>query len=138
MLSFNLTNGVEPAGLFQVLDGSFYGATAFGGTNGLIYVAGSGDFASGGEGTAFHLTLPPVRPEFKRVALTGSTVRLTWDAEIGALYQVEYEDSIAQVAWQEFGSAIRSTNAEMSVLDFPGGRPQRFYRLVKVRESGDN
>jgi len=130
VIAFNLTNGVQPSGILQARDGSFYGATAWGGTNGFLTV--SGPFASGGDGTVFHLTLLPVRPRLEGVALEGSTLQLKWNAELGNIYRVQFKDGLSEVVWQDLGSDVPATNTTMTASDFIGAGQQRFYRLLKL------
>jgi uncharacterized repeat protein (TIGR03803 family) len=116
LASFNGTNGAHPLGLVQTLDGSFYGTTADGGTNGY--------------GTVFRLnitTSPP--PSFLTVEETGATLTLTWSATVGETYQMWYKTNLNQINWNNLGSTIIATNALMTTLDAIGPDQQRFYRI---------
>jgi uncharacterized repeat protein (TIGR03803 family) len=115
LASFNGTNGAHPlAGLVQALDGSFYGTTANGGTNGY--------------GTIFRLTVP-LPPKFQAVQETGATLTLTWSATVGETYQMLYRTNLNQTDWVNFGSTVVATNASMTTLDAIGPDRQRFYRI---------
>ena len=116
LASFNGTNGAHPLGLVQTLDGSFYGTTTDGGTNGY--------------GTVFRLNItgsPP--PSFLTVEETGATLTLTWSATVGETYQMWYKTNLNQINWNNLGSTIIATNALMTTLDATGPDQQRFYRI---------
>jgi uncharacterized repeat protein (TIGR03803 family) len=112
--SFDSRDGINPyGGLVQGTDGNFYGETVFGGTNGY--------------GTVFRLT---ILPEFQTVTLTNNTVSLSWYAEYGGLYQLQYVPDLSSSNWTDLGSPITATGATLNTTDSITNGPQRFYRLV--------
>jgi uncharacterized repeat protein (TIGR03803 family) len=116
LASFNGTNGAHPLGLVQTLDGSFYGTTADGGTNGY--------------GTVFRLNITASSPpSFLTVEETGATLTLTWSATVGETYQMWYKTNLNQINWNNLGSTIIATSALMTTLDAIGPDQQRFYRI---------
>jgi uncharacterized repeat protein (TIGR03803 family) len=116
-VSFNGTNGASPqAGLLQSADGSFYGTTANGGTNGF--------------GTLFRLSVivPPSR--FNSVTKAGTTLTLTWNATVGQSYQVRYKTNLNQTVWNNFNNVLTATNSMMTTVDVIGSDPKRFYQVL--------
>ncbi len=106
-------DGDGPNGLVQGTDGNFYGTASGGG--------------QGGAGTVFRLTIPP---EFQAVALTSSTLSLTWSTEAGGTYQLQYNSDLSSSNWTKLGSAATATGATLKATDCATNGPRRFYRVV--------
>ena len=132
VISFNLTNGVAPTGLFQGPDGTFYGSTQDGGTNGLIFVLGSGRFATGGNGTLFRMNTIPYAPAFRGAALSGNVITFTWSTAITGTYQVQYATSCDHSVWHSLGGELLATNNTMTASDLVNSDSQRIYRIVRI------
>jgi uncharacterized repeat protein (TIGR03803 family) len=118
LVSFNGTNGALPqAGLVQSADGSFYGTTASGGTN-------------GGYGTVFRFSIPtPPPPNFLTVQETDAMLTLTWSATVGQSYQMQFKTNLNQTIWNNLDDALTATNPIMTTYEVVGPDPQRFYRV---------
>jgi uncharacterized repeat protein (TIGR03803 family) len=107
-------DGANPhAGLVQGSDGSFYGTTLQGGTNGV--------------GTVFRLAIVP---EFQVVTLTNSTLSLTWSTEAGGTYQLQWNSDLSSSNWTDLRGPVTAAGAALSVIDSVTSAPRRFYRLV--------
>ncbi len=111
-------DGGKPyAGLVQGSDGSFYGTTLDGGAKHY--------------GTVFRLSIVP---EFLAVTLTNGTLSLTWNAEQGAVYQLQYVSDLSLGNWTDLGSPFAATGATVTTTTGPiTTAPQRFYRLVLLQ-----
>jgi uncharacterized repeat protein (TIGR03803 family) len=121
-------DGANPyAGLVQGSDGSFYGTTYDGGA--YTNQTNSYNGGSAGSGTIFRLTIVP---EFQAMALTNSTLNLTWSTEAGGTYQLQYTSDLSSGNWINLGSPFIATGATLSTADSVTNAPQRFYRLVLV------
>ena len=117
LVSFDGTNGASPeGGLVQSVDGSFYGTTANGGTNGY--------------GTIFRLSVIVLPPSFQTVTKAGATVTLTWSATVGQSYQMLYKTNLTQAVWNNLSNSLIATNPIMSTFDAAGPDRQRFYRIL--------
>jgi uncharacterized repeat protein (TIGR03803 family) len=117
LMSFNGTNGASPqAGLLQSADGSFYGTTANGGTNGY--------------GTVFRLSVIVPPPKFQTVTMAGTTLTLTWSATVGRSYQMLYKTNLNQAVWNNLISLLTATNSIMTTVDTVGPDPEQFYRIL--------
>ncbi len=117
LFSFNGTNGASPqAGLVQSVDGSFYGTTANGGTNGY--------------GTVFRLSTIVTPPSFLTVEQTGATLILTWSATVGQGYQMLCKTDLTQDTWSNLDNSLTATNPIMTTFDAAGPDRQRFYRIL--------
>jgi uncharacterized repeat protein (TIGR03803 family) len=116
LMSFNGTNGASPqAGLLQSADGSFYGTTANGGTNGY--------------GTVFRFSVIVPPPKFLTATTAGTTLTLTWSATVGQNYQMLYKTNLNQAVWNNLNS-VNATNSTMTTLDAVGSDPERFYLIL--------
>lgn len=110
-------DGANPQGsLVQASDGSFYGVTESGGTN--------------GDGTIFRFTLtqsaPP--PLITSVLLTNGVLTFTWRAVAGQTYQVQYTSNLNQPTWSNLGAPIIAGGTTASASDIVTNS-QRFYRI---------
>jgi uncharacterized repeat protein (TIGR03803 family) len=117
LVSFDGTNGASPeGGLVQTVDGSFYGTTANGGTNGY--------------GTIFRLSVIVPPPGFQTVTRAGTTLTLTWSATVGQSYQMLYKTNLNQTVWNNLNNSLIATNPIMTTFDATGPDRQRFYRIL--------
>lgn len=107
-------DGASPqAGLVQGADGSLYGTTFGGG--------------AGSAGTVFRITIAPA---FKTLTLTNHILNLTWSAEAGSKYQLQYNSDLSPGNWINLGSPLTATGATLSATDPLANNPRRFYRVV--------
>jgi hypothetical protein len=77
--------------------------------------------------TVFCLTFVP---EFQALAVTNSTLSLTWSTEAGAVYQLQYNSNLSSGNWTNLGIPVPATGATLSTTDSVPNGAQRFYRLV--------
>jgi uncharacterized repeat protein (TIGR03803 family) len=105
--------GGPQAALVQGSDGSFYGTTAYGG--------------AGGGGTVFRLTIVP---EFQAVTLTNGALSLTWSAEAGGTYQLQYTSDLSSTNWTNGSGSLTAAGATLSATDSVTNGPRRFYRVA--------
>ena len=123
LLSFNGSNGVQPAGaLVQEKDGNFYGATYYGGAS---YNRTNAAF-----GTIFRLSLTASPPAFQTIARTGSTIAFAWSAVVGRSYQLQFTTNLTQPNWTNSGNPLTATNTTATASDTSGADRQRFYRVI--------
>ena len=114
MTMYSFPQGANPkAALAQGSDGSFYGTTSSGGL--------------GVAGTVFRLTLVPQKPA---LTLTGRTLNLTWNTEVGRVCQLQYTSDLSSANWTNLGSPFTATRATFSATESVLNAPQRFYRLA--------
>jgi len=105
--------GTPYAGLVQGTDGNFYGETLDGGTNGY--------------GTVFRLSIVP---EFQSIFRTNGTLTLSWSAQHGGLYQLQYVSGLSSTNWTDLGGPFTTNGTTLSTTDSITNGSQRFYRLV--------
>jgi uncharacterized repeat protein (TIGR03803 family) len=110
-------DGVSPAGtMVQGTDGSFYGTTEAGGSPAVRY------------GTVFRF---PIVPEFEaETLLPNSKLSLSWNAEAGSTYQLQYSSNLTSSNWLNLGSSVIAAGATLNATDLLTNSPQRFYRLL--------
>jgi uncharacterized repeat protein (TIGR03803 family) len=117
----NRADGIIPmAGLVQGSDGSFYGTTAFGGTN---------DF-----GTVFKLTVPlnPPANQISGICIADTNIVLTIPSVAGETYQLQYSADLASGDWSNIVDACvsNSIGALLTFTNFGGASSsQGFYRF---------
>jgi uncharacterized repeat protein (TIGR03803 family) len=140
LVSFNGTNGAYPqTTLVQSSDGSLYGTTSQGGIYSVLGAAYN-------YGTVFQInpaalpsakvsgTNPAALPPFlMSLARAGATVELTWNANVGRGYQLQFKPSLLVTNWTNLGSVVTATNDALTLTDpMIPGTGQRFYRVVLV------
>lgn len=81
--------------------------------------------------------VPPPPPALQLPTLASGSIILGWSAISGRSYQVQYKSDLAQLVWNNLGSALTATNASVSIADTVGPDPQRFYRVLLLPETRD-
>ena len=110
-------DGANPqAALVQAGDGDFYGTTSSGG--------------QGNAGTVFRLTLAQATPVFQPPILTNGALNLTWSAQPGGVYLLQYTADLTSSHWTNLGVRITAAGATLSAIDSLTNGQQRFYRAV--------
>jgi uncharacterized repeat protein (TIGR03803 family) len=75
------------------------------------------------------ISVPP--PVLGQVTLTNGTISLSWSAQAGQLYQVQYKSNLTQPYWSNLMStAVLATSSSMMATDAITASPMRFYRIV--------
>lgn len=69
---------------------------------------------------------------FQSVAKTGGTLALTWIAQSGRVYQMQYKTNLTQTNWLNLGAALTATNSTATASDAVGPSRQRFYRVAQL------
>src|SRR5207244_1179502 len=76
------------------------------------------------------LTLPVPVPAFEAVERAGNLIHLSFMAEAGLPYLIEYRDSLTFGSWQTLTNiTARPVPATLVVSDSVGNWSQRFYRI---------
>ena len=78
------------------------------------------------------VTVYVVAPPDVVVSKNGSQVTLSFGAETGQQYQVEYNDLLRETSWQPLGAPVTAVSSSLSINDNVGALPQRFYRIRLV------
>jgi uncharacterized repeat protein (TIGR03803 family) len=111
-------DGANPSGsLIQGTDGSFYGTTVNGGSN--------------GDGTVFHFSVleTPSPPVFQSIIRSSGTFTFAWSTAAGRTYQIQYTTNLNQTLWSNFGTSIVAGGSTLTASDAITST-QRFYRIV--------
>ena len=56
-------------------------------------------------------------------------VALTWNALVNVLYQLQYKTNLTQASWVNLGSPITASGGSVTISNFVGSDPMRFYRV---------
>jgi hypothetical protein len=72
-------------------------------------------------------------PESLTVGLgsRAGNIRVTWQCEAGAAYQVQYKDSLGAAVWETINMQVVAT-ADSAAAELPTGGANRFFRIVRV------
>lgn len=79
------------------------------------------------------VSLPVRQPSIASVVLQNGTSLITWSADIGSIYRVQFTDILGSTAWKDVVPDVLATGPTASVIDYPGKSSQRFYRIVLVK-----
>jgi subtilase family serine protease len=74
--------------------------------------------------------MPIAVPMFQSAAKSGNTVTLTWTAQTGATYQLQYKTNVTATNWVNLGSPTNATSGKVSFPDTIGPDSLRFYRVA--------
>jgi uncharacterized repeat protein (TIGR03803 family) len=114
---FNQDGANPAAALVQAGDGNFYGTTEYGGPY--------------GSGTIFRLTFTPAPPpQFLSATETAGSLNLTWSAQAGSFYQLQYCTNLSQTTCTNLGGPISATGSTLGKVDTSPSDAQRFYRVI--------
>ena len=108
-----------------------YPTLAVGSSDALLVVSTAmGHGASRILGSLVQLTR---RPFIGSLSLTGSVAILSWRAEPGRTYRVQFKPDLRNVDWQPLDPLVLATNSEASFQDDSAGNDrQRFYRVLQL------
>jgi len=134
---FSLSLNGEAIGLFAA-DGTPQHAVVFGAQSQNIsqglYPDGNTNgvyaMADWSPRTSNRLGVPPV-PEIGGITLSpNGTVQFLADVVAGRTYRVDYKDALDTPLWTPLGANRTAADPVLTITDFIGDSPQRFYRLV--------
>ncbi|SPE57224.1 hypothetical protein SBV1_270023 [Verrucomicrobia bacterium] len=76
--------------------------------------------------------VPAPVPAFQAVGKSGNLIMLSWSAQAGLSYQLQYATDLGSPDWTNLGSGITATNTTITLSDpiLPGGNDRRFYRVI--------
>ena len=95
--------------------------------NGVVYIADTYNQTIRAGSTVY-----PVSAKLNvLIAPAGKSVSLSWQAQAGLTYQVQFKTNLLQAAWLNLGSPMPATNTVVPFVDLSATNDQRFYR-VKV------
>jgi hypothetical protein len=69
-------------------------------------------------------------PMIKSVVLQDSAAVITWTANPGSVYRLQFKDDFNDPKWLDAKPDIIATETEASTTDSIAGAPQRFYRIL--------
>ena len=68
-----------------------------------------------------------------QIAREGNGVRVSWNAQSGKNYRVQFKDALNEPVWSNSGSELKAAGSSLSVVDeILPARPRRFYRVVEA------
>jgi len=65
------------------------------------------------------------------VGARAGNIRVTWQSELSAAYQVQYKDSLSATTWETINMQIIAT-ANSAAAELPAGGANRFFRIVRA------
>ncbi len=72
------------------------------------------------------------KPQVSSLVAEGSRYAITFVAEPGKTYRVDYKDSLDDPEWQPVDAPALAATTALTVNDNLGSSPQRFYRIVAL------
>ena len=63
----------------------------------------------------------------------GTGLLITWNSETGAVYRLQYMDSITNMHWNDVSNDLVATGTQTILPITPITNAQRFYRILRVR-----
>ena len=73
---------------------------------------------------------PEPTPLFNQVSSSNGSVALSWAAQPGLAYQLQYTTNLTTPSWVNIGSPITATNGVIGAADALPADSQRFYQLL--------
>jgi uncharacterized repeat protein (TIGR03803 family) len=115
--------------------GSLFGATNRILTLTNVSVADGGSYTvivsnSLGTVTSSNALLTVIASPIATITQSNGIITLTWSANAGQTYQLQYTTGLSSPAWINLGNAITATNNAVITTDVIGANTQRFYRVM--------
>jgi hypothetical protein len=138
--SYGLGSTLPAAGYFVVYAGSGSSVTVANVLPGATYNVAVFSYAGSGSSLAYNHTPPigtvaiPLNKLYAQASIQGPDVHVTFAANPGEWYWLQYSDSLSPPNWQNvLPGPVLVTNLQM-LLVHPGGAtgPQRYYRLLQM------
>jgi len=94
-------------------------------------------FASSNSTTAVISVLPPTVVHFQNTTHNSDgSVGLTWTADVGTTYDLQFKSSLTNALWSTLSSYPATSNS-LALNIVPGGNPQGFYRISSYYNVSD-
>jgi hypothetical protein len=77
-----------------------------------------------------HIMPPVTAPIIESVVLNDGTAVITWTANPGSVYRLQFKDDFNGPKWLDATPDILATDTEASTTNSIIGAPQRFYRIL--------
>ena len=72
-------------------------------------------------------------PVLQSLTVTGGLANLSWRAEAGKTYRVQFKPDLGYTHWNDLEPLVTATNLAASLLDATIGQDsQRFYRVLQL------
>jgi hypothetical protein len=83
---------------------------------------------------SFSVILPPapLPPKIQSPALDNGQAIITWNANVGALYRVQYKTSLGQEDWTDLPPDIRATTSTLTITNPMGPSGAMFFRVIQL------
>jgi hypothetical protein len=120
--------------IISLTGGSNPGDTVYSSISNGSYAAGNFTVEADTDGIVLSYTpnaAPPVAPTISS-AITGagtSNATLSWSAQTGVNYEVQYKTNLNQIDWLTLGT-VTADSSTASFSDTNGPSQQRFYRIL--------
>ena len=75
---------------------------------------------------------PPLPPKIQQPALGNGQAVITWNANVGALYRVQYETSLDQTNWTDLPPDIRATTSTLTITNSMDQSGAKFFRVIQL------
>ena len=105
-------------------------AAMFNGPGGLVVDATGDVYVADLENNTIRQGRPLTIPALTGLSTTTGTLGMTWSANAGAAYQLEYTTCLNGSNWINLGDPATATNSTLTLFDTPGNTTNRFYRLI--------
>ena len=69
-------------------------------------------------------------PAFQSAVNANGSYNLTWSAQYGPAYQLQYKTNLLTGSWLNLGNPLTLTNGAITATDIAPSDPRRFYRII--------
>ncbi len=73
------------------------------------------------------------QPSIQSVVLKNGTAVITWSAQAGSMYRVQFTEDLGSADWKDVQPDVQATGPTATAIDLLGNDSQRFYRILLLR-----